>query len=99
MIPWKMGKPLVWDVTVVDALAPSRLNQGSLSNPETTPTDAESRKHEKYQGLFDNGYIFQPMTLELKGCQGKSNRLFITRLRKIVCHSHNPGAFQSHVSQ
>ena len=30
MIPWEMGKQLVWDVTVVDALAPSRLNQGSL---------------------------------------------------------------------
>ena len=33
MIPWEMGKQLVWDVTVVDALAPSRLNQGSLCNP------------------------------------------------------------------
>ena len=32
MIPWKMGKQLVWDVTVVDALAPSRLNQGLLCN-------------------------------------------------------------------
>ena len=30
MIPWEMGKQLVWDVTVVDALAPSLLNQGSL---------------------------------------------------------------------
>ena len=29
MIPWEMGKQLVWDVTVVNALAPSRLNQGS----------------------------------------------------------------------
>ena len=27
MIPWEMVKQLVWDVTVVDALAPSRLNQ------------------------------------------------------------------------
>ena len=26
MIPWEIGKQLVWDVTVVDALAPSRLN-------------------------------------------------------------------------
>ena len=26
MIPWEMGKQLVWDVTLVDALAPSRLN-------------------------------------------------------------------------
>ena len=29
VIPWEMGKQLVWDVTVVDTLAPSRLNQGS----------------------------------------------------------------------
>ena len=26
MIPWEMGKQLVWDVTVVDSLVPSRLN-------------------------------------------------------------------------
>ena len=26
MIPWEMGKQLACDVTVVDALAPSRLN-------------------------------------------------------------------------
>ena len=30
MILWEMGNQLVWDVTVVDALATSRLNQGSL---------------------------------------------------------------------
>ena len=30
MIPWEMGIQLVWDVMVVDAFAPSRLNQGSL---------------------------------------------------------------------
>ena len=35
MIPWEMGKQLVWDVTVVGAVAPSRLNQGSLCNPGT----------------------------------------------------------------
>ena len=32
MNPGEMGKQLVWDVKVVDALAPSRLNQGSLCN-------------------------------------------------------------------
>ena len=30
MIPWEMGEQLVWDVTFVDALAPRRLNHGSL---------------------------------------------------------------------
>ena len=47
MIPWKMGKQLLWDVTVVDALAPSRQDQGSLCNPGTTATEAEAHKIEK----------------------------------------------------
>ena len=42
MIPWVMGKQLVWDVAVVDALAPSRLKQGSYCNPGTA-TQAEAR--------------------------------------------------------
>ena len=58
MILWKMGKQLVWDVTVVDALAPSRLNQGSLYNPGTTAIETEARKIEKNCELVDNGYIF-----------------------------------------
>ena len=39
-----MGKQLVWDVTVLDALALSRLKQGPLCNPGTTATDAEAQK-------------------------------------------------------
>ena len=65
MIPWETGKQLVWDVTVVDALAPSRLNQSSLCKPRTTATEAEARKIEKYRELVDNGYIFQPVALEV----------------------------------
>ena len=55
MIPWEMGKQLVWDVTVVDALASSRLNRGSLCNPGTTATEAEARKIQTYRELIDNG--------------------------------------------
>ena len=33
MIPWEMGKQLVWDVTVLHDFAPSRLNRGSSCNP------------------------------------------------------------------
>ena len=40
VLPWEMGKQLVCDVTVVDALAPSRLNQGSLCKPGNTATEA-----------------------------------------------------------
>ena len=63
MIPWEIGKQLVWDVTVVDALAPSRLNQGSM-HPGNHRTEAEARKIEKYRELIDNGFIFQPVALE-----------------------------------
>ena len=75
-----MGKQPVWDVTVVDALAPSRLNQGSLCNPRTTVTEAEARKNEKYRELIDNGYIFQPVALELQGSVGESSEVSITCL-------------------
>ena len=33
MIPCEIGKQLMWDVTVEEALAPSRLNQDFLCNP------------------------------------------------------------------
>ena len=89
MIPWEMGKQLVWNVTVVDALAPSRLNQDSLCNPGITPTEAEKRKIEKYREFIDNGYIFQPVALEVQGSSGESSEIFITRLCKMLCLSHD----------
>ena len=58
MIPWERGEQLAWNVTDMDALIPSRLNQGSLCNQGTTGTEAEARKIEKYRELIDNGYIF-----------------------------------------
>ena len=65
MIPWEMGKQLVWDVTIADALAPSRLNQGSLCDPGTTATEAEARKIEgvavnrsNFSGRKDRGRTF-----------------------------------------
>ena len=85
MIPWEMGKQLMWDVTVVDALAPNRLNQGSSCNPGTIPTAAEARKIEKFCELLDNGYIFQPVALEVQGFLGESSEILITRLCKMLC--------------
>ena len=89
MIPWEMGKQLAWDVTVVDALAPSRLNEGSLCNQGTTATEAEARKIETYGQLIDNGNIFQPVALEIQGFLGESSEIFITRLCKMLCRSHD----------
>ena len=94
-----MGKQLVWDVTVVDAQSPSRLNQGSLCNPGTTATEAEARKIEKYRELIDNGYIFQPVALEVQGSLGDSSEIFITRLCKMLCCSHGDQQVGSFLKQ
>ena len=93
MIPWEMGKQLVWDVMVVDALVPSRLNQGSLCNPGTTAIEAEARKIENYRELIDNGYIFHLVVLEVQGSLDESSEIFITRLCKIICRSHTAGSY------
>ena len=89
----------MWDVTVVDALAPSRLNQGSLCNPGTTATEAEARKIEKYRELKDNGYIFQPVALEVQGSLGEGSEIFITRLCKMLCRSHDDQRVGSFLNQ
>ena len=83
MILWEMGKQLMWDVTVVDALAPSFLNQCSLCNPRTAATEAEARQIGKYRELIDNGYVFQPVAMEVQGSSGERSEIFITRLGKM----------------
>ena len=72
-IPWEMGKKLVLDVTVVVALAPSRLNQRTLCNPGTTATEAEAQEIEIYRELIDNGYVFQPVATDVQGSLGERN--------------------------
>ena len=44
LIPWAVGKQLLWDVTEVDSLAPSRIIVGSVGNPGTAAAEAEEQK-------------------------------------------------------
>ena len=66
-VPWAVGKQLLWDVTVVDSLAPFRKNAGSVCNPSPAAAEAEERKNDKYKDLVDDGYIFQPLAFEIQG--------------------------------
>ena len=54
LVPWAVGRQLLWDVTVVDSLAPCRINAGSVCNPGTAATEAEERKNDKYKDLVDD---------------------------------------------
>ena len=38
-VPWAVGKQLLWDVTIVDSLAPCRINAGSVCNPGTAAAE------------------------------------------------------------
>ena len=58
LVPWAVGKQLLWDVTVVDSLTPSRTDARSICNPGTASAEAEERKKDKYKDLVDNGYLF-----------------------------------------
>ena len=78
----------------MNALAPSRLNQGSLCNPGTTATEAGARKIEKCRELIDNGYIFQPVALEVQGSLGESSEIFITRLCKMLSFARRSTSWQ-----
>ena len=70
LVPWPVSKQLLWDVTVVDSLAPCRINAGSVCNPGTAAVEAEERKIDKYKALVNDGYLFQPLAFEIQGAAG-----------------------------
>ena len=82
LVPWAVGEQLLWDVTVVDSLAPRRINAGSVCNPGTAAADAEERKKDKYQDLVDDGYLFQLLAFEIQDAAGPSTEIFLSKLCK-----------------
>ena len=64
-------------------------HQDSLCNPGTAANEVEARKIEKYRKLIGNGYVLQPVVLDIQGSLGKSSEIFITRLCKMLCRSHD----------
>ena len=76
IVPWAVPKQLLWDVTVVDSLAPCKINAGSVCNPGTVAAEAEERKNDKYKDLVDDGYFFQPLAFEIQGAAGHSTEFF-----------------------
>ena len=82
LVPWADGKQLLWDVTVVDSLAPCRINAGSVCNPGTVAAEAEERKIDKYKDLVNDGYLFQPLAFEIQGAAGPSTDVCLSKLCK-----------------
>ena len=65
LIPWKAGRSLVWDATVIDTLAPSYLT-ASAARSGTAASLAEDRKTQKYHAFLET-HVFIPLALETLG--------------------------------
>ncbi|PGH37340.1 MAG: hypothetical protein CRN43_21760 [Candidatus Nephrothrix sp. EaCA] len=65
LIPWKAGRSLIWDATIVDTLAPSYL-PASATRAGAAAGIAEDRKIQKYSALLDT-HIFVPVAIETLG--------------------------------
>ena len=76
LVPWAVGKQLLWNVTVVDSLAPYRIIAGSVCNPGTAAAEEEERKIDKYKDLVNDGYLFQPLAFEIQSAVGPSTEFF-----------------------
>ena len=63
--PWKHGKCLVWDATVVDAFSRSHIIASSIESGSSAKS-VEILKSRKYQGLVGN-FHFQPVAFETRG--------------------------------
>ena len=82
LVPWAVGKQLLWDVLVVDSLPPCRINAGSVCNPGTAAAEAEEQKIDKYKDLVNDGYHFQPLAFEIYSAAGPSTEFFLSKLCK-----------------
>ena len=76
MIPWKNGKPIVWDPTCPDTLAWSYCHQATIRAGAVADL-AEERKTDKYRySSLGAGYSFTPVAIETLGAMGKRSLAF-----------------------
>lgn len=94
LVPWRLGRPLVWDSTCVDTLAMSHVTT-TCQKPGGAAANAETAKRRKYLSLGDN-YIFVPFAVETLGPWGpEAHQLFSLIKKKLIRISCDPraGAF------
>ena len=89
LVPWKVGRPLVWDATCVDTLAPSHV-ASTAGCAGAAAAAAENLKRRKYCNL--NGcYSFEPFGVETLGSWGPSARILFKEIsRRLIDSSRDP---------
>lgn len=82
LIPWCSGRPVVWDFTCVDTLAPSHVLLCS-KKAGSAACFGETNKMKKYLKLQSN-YIFYPVGIETFGVWGQNALKFIKDIGKRI---------------
>ncbi|CAH2267888.1 jg21941 [Pararge aegeria aegeria] len=85
LIPWRLGRSLLWDATCVDTLAASHI-QATSSMVGAAATDVEQAKRRKNENL-DISFIFVPFGEETLGPWGPEARALFKELSKRVIES------------
>jgi len=65
LLPWDKGKPLAWDVTVLDTYADSHLAH-TATTAGAAADKAANNKVDKYRRIA-NSHIFVPVAIESAG--------------------------------
>ena len=78
LIPWKTGKPLVWDVTCRHPLSTSYIDTAT-GRSGAVAERAECEKQVKYSSLGSR-YFFQPVAVETTGGMGPGTLTFVKDL-------------------
>jgi len=78
LVPWKEGKPLTWDSTVVCTVAYSYVS-GSAREAGTAAKTAAQRKEGKYATL-QGTHFFQPVVVESMGTVEEATSSFLAEL-------------------
>ena len=93
IFPWRFGKALVWDVTVVDTLAQSYV--AATSQLAGSAADAaEARKQRKYAAL-EQQFIVQPIGFETMGSWGAGAKAFLSDVgSRVKQATGNPRALE-----
>jgi hypothetical protein len=80
---FKTGKPLAWDFTCSDTLAPSHIGKSSIEAGKTA-TWAEENKFTTYGNALRDDYHFVPIAVETFGTWGSIGHKFITEIGRTI---------------
>ncbi|CAH2238325.1 jg17482 [Pararge aegeria aegeria] len=97
LIPWRLGRSLLWDATCVDTLAASHI-QATSSMVGAAASSVEQAKRRKYENL-DSSLIFVPFGVETLGPWGPEARALFKELSKRVIESTGDPRAGSYLGQ